>query len=162
MACKDYLAALNSEQRRAVEHGVTAVGPNLAGPLLIIAGARSGKTNTLAHRVAHLIVNGVPNAGLIDRISGAEFLEAFSIYSRGHLRKLGDHLGEITNVQLKENPLQVAHTLDDVLKLFDRLATTIKQTAASEKRIEARSSFRQQPTLVADVCGSPVSDRSPA
>jgi len=158
MACKDYLAALNSEQRRAVEHGVAAVGPNIAGPLLIIAGAGSGKTNTLAHRVAHLIVNGVPNAGLIDRISGAEFLEAFSIYSRGHLRKLGDHLGETTNVQLKENPLQV----DDVLKLFDRLATTIKQTAASEKRIEARSSFRQQPTLVADVYGSPVSDRSPA
>jgi DNA helicase-2/ATP-dependent DNA helicase PcrA len=28
------------------------------GPLLIIAGAGSGKTNTLAHRVAHLIVNG--------------------------------------------------------------------------------------------------------
>ena len=63
---------------------MTAVGPNLAGPLLIIAGAGSGKTNTLAHRVAHLIVNGVPIAGLIDRISGAEFLEAFSIYSRGH------------------------------------------------------------------------------
>ena len=27
-------------------------------PLLVIAGAGSGKTNTLAHRVAHLIVNG--------------------------------------------------------------------------------------------------------
>ena len=36
-------------------------GRNLgaAGPLLIIAGAGSGKTNTLAHRVAHLMVNGV-------------------------------------------------------------------------------------------------------
>jgi DNA helicase-2/ATP-dependent DNA helicase PcrA len=45
-----YLQALNPEQRRAVEHG--------AGPLLVIAGAGSGKTNTLAHRVAHLIVNG--------------------------------------------------------------------------------------------------------
>src|SRR6266446_5956600 len=52
-----YLANLNPEQRRAVEYG----GPSYAdaGPLLIIAGAGSGKTNTLAHRVAHLIVNGV-------------------------------------------------------------------------------------------------------
>jgi ATP-dependent DNA helicase UvrD/PcrA len=59
MACKDYLVSLNPEQRHAVEHGVTAVGPNIARPLLVIAGAGSGKTNTLAHRVAHLIVNGV-------------------------------------------------------------------------------------------------------
>ena len=52
----DYLHRLNPEQRRAVEHGV---GTNEAArPLLVIAGAGSGKTNTLAHRVAHLIVNG--------------------------------------------------------------------------------------------------------
>ncbi len=52
-----YLAKLNPEQRRAVEHG----GPSLldATALLIIAGAGSGKTNTLAHRVAHLIVGGI-------------------------------------------------------------------------------------------------------
>lgn len=48
-----YLATLNPEQRRAVEHGV-----DNPSPLLIIAGAGSGKTNTLAHRVAHLIVEG--------------------------------------------------------------------------------------------------------
>jgi DNA helicase-2/ATP-dependent DNA helicase PcrA len=53
-----YLDALNPEQRRAVEHGVAGGGPNVARPLLVIAGAGSGKTNTLAHRVAHLIVNG--------------------------------------------------------------------------------------------------------
>jgi DNA helicase II / ATP-dependent DNA helicase PcrA len=53
-----YLESLNAEQRRAVEHGVAGKGANIAGPLLVIAGAGSGKTNTLAHRVAHLIVGG--------------------------------------------------------------------------------------------------------
>nr|WP_276553403.1 ATP-dependent helicase [Cupriavidus gilardii] len=47
----DYLAALNPEQREAVEHPTDQ-------PLLIIAGAGSGKTNTLAHRVAHLLLGG--------------------------------------------------------------------------------------------------------
>ena len=47
-------AELNPDQRRAVEHGVDDGYP----PLLIIAGAGSGKTNTLAHRVAHLIATG--------------------------------------------------------------------------------------------------------
>ena len=46
---KTYLGRLNSEQRHAVEHSGDQ-------PLLIIAGAGSGKTDTLAHRVAHLIV----------------------------------------------------------------------------------------------------------
>src|SRR5262245_16418873 len=50
-----YLATLNDDQLRAVEHGA---GSAPAAPLLIIAGAGSGKTNTLAHRVAHLIGNG--------------------------------------------------------------------------------------------------------
>ena len=51
-----YLADLNPQQRRAVEHGCDVSAE--ASPLLIIAGAGSGKTNTLAHRVAHLIVCG--------------------------------------------------------------------------------------------------------
>src|SRR4249919_1479114 len=52
-----HLAHLNPEQRRAVEFG----GADVTGapPLLIIAGAGSGKTKTLAHRVAHLVVSGV-------------------------------------------------------------------------------------------------------
>ncbi len=52
-----YLDKLNPEQRRAVEHGVFAEAA-AAPPLLVIAGAGSGKTNTLAHRVAHLIAGG--------------------------------------------------------------------------------------------------------
>src|ERR1700722_16979021 len=53
-----YLETLNPDQRRAVEHGIDAKSAAPAAPLLVIAGAGSGKTNTLAHRVAHLIVNG--------------------------------------------------------------------------------------------------------
>src|SRR6202162_2384978 len=53
-----YLEKLNSEQRPAVAHGVREKECAPTSPLLIIAGAGSGKTNTLAHRVAHLIVNG--------------------------------------------------------------------------------------------------------
>ncbi|MCD2182944.1 ATP-dependent helicase [Rhizobium sp. GN54] len=58
MTATAYLEKLNDRQRLAVEHGVGPAGCGLGGPLLIIAGAGSGKTNTLAHRVAHLIVNG--------------------------------------------------------------------------------------------------------
>ncbi|HEY3989417.1 MAG TPA: ATP-dependent helicase [Acidobacteriaceae bacterium] len=54
-----YLEKLNPEQRRAVEHGLAYDARVPSGPLLVIAGAGSGKTNTLAHRVAHLIVNHV-------------------------------------------------------------------------------------------------------
>jgi DNA helicase-2/ATP-dependent DNA helicase PcrA len=52
-----HLIHLNEEQRRAVEYGYPRYVD--AAPLLIIAGAGTGKTNTLAHRVAHLIVNGI-------------------------------------------------------------------------------------------------------
>src|SRR5271168_2604196 len=53
-----HLETLNPEQRRAVEHGVGEGSSMPGGPLLVIAGAGSGKTSTLAHRVAHLIING--------------------------------------------------------------------------------------------------------
>ena len=49
-----HLHRLNPEQRAAVLHGDGRV----AGPLLIIAGAGSGKTKTLAHRLSHLVLKG--------------------------------------------------------------------------------------------------------
>jgi len=53
----DPYASLNQEQRAAVEHDIGAAAGQ-ARPLLVIAGAGSGKTSTLAHRVARLIEKG--------------------------------------------------------------------------------------------------------
>ena len=47
----DYLDSLNEAQRVAVE--------NLKGPMLVIAGAGSGKTRVLTYRIVHLINNGI-------------------------------------------------------------------------------------------------------
>ena len=55
----DYLGDLNQEQRSAVTHGIKEGCALDSGPLLVIAGAGTGKTKTLAHRVAHLVVNGI-------------------------------------------------------------------------------------------------------
>src|SRR6185437_3193039 len=54
----EHLNALNPGQRAAAEYGTAGLPHELPGPLLIIAGAGTGKTTTLAHRVAHLLVRG--------------------------------------------------------------------------------------------------------
>ena len=51
---------LNREQQQAVNFGSFDNSANfVSSPLLIIAGAGTGKTNTLAHRAAHLLLNKV-------------------------------------------------------------------------------------------------------
>jgi DNA helicase II / ATP-dependent DNA helicase PcrA len=58
--------ALNPQQRRAATFGTPVKDKGVtAGPLLILAGAGTGKTNALAHRAAHLVVSGVDPARVL-------------------------------------------------------------------------------------------------
>jgi DNA helicase II / ATP-dependent DNA helicase PcrA len=58
--------ALNPQQRRAATFGSPGKEKGIAsGPMLILAGAGTGKTNTLAHRTAHLVLNGVDPARIL-------------------------------------------------------------------------------------------------
>jgi DNA helicase-2/ATP-dependent DNA helicase PcrA len=92
-----YLDVLNPEQRRAVEHGVTATG-HIGAPLLVIAGAGSGKTNTLAHRVAHLIVNKAdPRRILLMTFSRRAASEMARRVERIARKVLGDNAGIMTD-----------------------------------------------------------------
>src|SRR5262249_45237303 len=83
---ESWRATLNPEQRRAVEHE--------ARPLLIIAGAGSGKPNTLAHRVANLIVRGAdPRRILLLTFSRRAAAEMTRRVERITARALADRAG---------------------------------------------------------------------
>jgi DNA helicase II / ATP-dependent DNA helicase PcrA len=61
MTTTSHLEKLNGPQRKAASYGQPLPENKgvQSGPLLIVAGAGTGKTDTLAHRVAHLVINGV-------------------------------------------------------------------------------------------------------
>src|SRR5271154_4111081 len=93
-----YLERLNPEQRGAVEHGVRDGKCESAAPLLVIAGAGSGKTNTLAHRVAHLIVNGAdPHRILLMTFSRRAAAEMTRRVERIARQVMGNSAGVMTD-----------------------------------------------------------------
>lgn len=85
------LARLNPQQREAAAHGM--------GPLLIIAGAGTGKTTTLSHRVASLIAGGVAPERILlltfTRRAAAEMLRRVD----GIMRELESHQSLTGTVQ---------------------------------------------------------------
>ena len=75
----DYASDLNAEQQAVVMHA--------GGPMLVLAGAGSGKTRTLVYRVARLLEDGVPPSAIL-------LLTFTNRAAREMLQRVGDLLGQ--------------------------------------------------------------------
>ena len=89
---QDAFASLNAGQRAAVEHG-SGAGPG--PPLLVIAGAGSGKTSTLAYRVARLVRDGADPQRVL-----------LLTFSRRAAASLERRAGEVLQTALKGREVQ--------------------------------------------------------
>ncbi len=103
---------LNSSQCAAVEHA--------DGPLLVIAGAGSGKTRTLTHRVARLVAEGVPPAAILlltftRRASQEMLLRASRLLDQRCERVSGGTFHSFANLNLRRYALHVGLSPDFVI-----------------------------------------------
>jgi DNA helicase-2/ATP-dependent DNA helicase PcrA len=130
---------LNKEQKAAVEHG--------DGPLMVLAGAGTGKTRVLVHRIAHLVDTGADPRGILavtftNKAAGemktrlralmgaradAMWIGTFHATCARLLRKHGEVLGLTKSFMIFDD--------DDQMKLVEKL---LKETGLDEQ-VSART-----------------------
>jgi DNA helicase II / ATP-dependent DNA helicase PcrA len=123
---------LNPAQLEAATYGAPdAAGVWRSGPLLVIAGAGTGKTNMLAHRVAHLVLHGVAPERILlvtfSRRAALELLRRARRVLRGAIEGAGSTVARlewagtfhsIANRLLRRHALQLG--LDAGYSVVDR------------------------------------------
>ncbi|MBQ3453029.1 UvrD-helicase domain-containing protein [Candidatus Saccharibacteria bacterium] len=146
----EILEELNEQQKEAVE--------TLAGPVLILAGAGSGKTRTLTHRIANLIAHGVNPSRILAvtftnkaanemrerlwKIIGAE-----AIISCSGPRSFMPYMGTFHGIAVKILRIEadaagldrnfVIYDTDDQLSLIRRIMKNLKMT--DDKSLKPKS-----------------------
>jgi DNA helicase-2/ATP-dependent DNA helicase PcrA len=161
----DFLKGLNAEQREAVAH--------TEGPLLILAGAGSGKTRVITHRIAHIITarhvppsavlavtftNKAANemrervASLLEEVSleSAPNISTFHSFCVRLLRRDGDPLNRVRpgftrrfTVYDDEDQLQIIKSGYRALGLDDK---EFMQHRAALSRISHAKNLKQAPS----------------
>ena len=149
---------LNEQQRAAVEHG--------SGPLLVIAGAGTGKTMTLAHRVARLIECGTPPERILlltfSRRAAAEMLSRAASLTRdrgtrrvegGTFHAVGAHLLRLHGRAVGVQPDFTVLDQSDMADLLNLVRSALTETYE-------RKRFARKETL-ADIYSRTVNAGAP-
>jgi len=90
---EEWSGLLNNEQKEAIE--------NINGPLLIIAGAGSGKTRVLTYRYAHLI-----------KTYGINFENVLAItFTNKAANEMKDRISDLLNLELSPKWISTFHSL---------------------------------------------------
>ena len=110
MQSPDPLETLNPQQREAATHG-TGDSALDTRPLMVIAGAGSGKTNTLAHRVANLIRHGADSQRMM-----------LLTFSRRAAQEMERRVGGVLQMKLVE---QLASLMVEQAKVKRAIQTAI-------------------------------------
>ncbi len=115
------LDSLNPSQKKAVEI--------LSGPLLVLAGAGSGKTKVLTHRIANLIANGTGPSEIL----AVTFTNKAAKEMQGRIEKL---LGEYSNSNFQEGRKQIP-----AVGTFHSICVRILRTDIEAMQIGLTSNF---------------------
>jgi len=152
----NYQQELNSEQLEVVMSG--------DGPLLVIAGAGSGKTRTLTYRVARLIESGVNPATILlvtfTNKASKEMLHRVELLISMNTRKLwGGTFHHIANRILRSK----AHLLDydNNFTILDREdSKELLNTCIADLGINTKEKRFPQATIIQDVIGLSVNTQA--
>ena len=163
----DYLSFLNPNQRKAVEH--------TEGPVMIIAGAGSGKTRVLTYRIAHLIQKGVDPFNIlsltftnkaasemkqrIEKLIGLEarntWMGTFHSTFAKILRVEAHKLGFPSNFTIydTDDSKSLIRTIVKELRLDDKVYkpnTVLSRISGAKNRLISWETYLQDPYIKAD------------
>jgi DNA helicase-2/ATP-dependent DNA helicase PcrA len=153
----NYQQELNPEQLEVVMTG--------DGPLLVIAGAGSGKTRTLTYRVARLIESGVDPATILlvtfTNKASKEMLHRVELLISMNTRKLwGGTFHHIANRTLRSK----AHLLgyDNNFTILDREdSKELTNTCIADLNINTKEKRFPQATIIQDIISLSVNTQEP-